>query len=102
MSPAWCEVARYLLVSGIVVAVVFVAAWLMSSWMAAVPRRLKMGLQIAGAFVTFWAGYAKVGWSIQTFNGSTPPEMFNEWFFRVATGVGMFVLVLSTFLEAKD
>jgi len=102
VSESWRKVVQSLVASAIVVSFVFAAAWLLSLRLPAIPKRFRMGLQLLGAFVTFWGGYAKVGWSIQTLGGTTPPEVFNERFFRVATGIGMFVLVLATFLDAKD
>lgn len=55
-------------------------------------------LQYSGIAVLLWATLGKVGWSIQTMNGNTIPELVNEWTFRVLYVLGSFLLALAVSL----
>jgi len=56
---------------------------------------LEQVLLYLGIGILLWATLMKVGWSIQTSNGDTIPELVNESIFRLLYVVGSFLLVLS-------
>lgn len=55
-------------------------------------------LQYSGIGVLLWATLGKAGWSIQTMNGDTIPELVNEWVFRALYVLGSFLLALAVSL----
>lgn len=55
-------------------------------------------LQYSGIGVLLWATLGKAGWSIQTMNGDTIPELVNEWVFRALYVIGSFLLALAVSL----
>ncbi len=55
-------------------------------------------LQYVGIGILLWATLGKLGWSIQTMDGGTVPELVNEWIFRALYVVGSFALALSASL----
>lgn len=55
-------------------------------------------LQYSGIGVLLWATLGKAGWSIQTLNGDTIPELVNEWVFRALYVLGSFLLALAVSL----
>lgn len=55
-------------------------------------------LQYSGIGVLLWATLGKAGWSIQTTNGDTIPELVNELVFRALYVLGSFLLALAVSL----
>lgn len=55
-------------------------------------------LQYSGIGILLWATLGKAGWSIQTMDGETIPELVNEWAFRVLYVLGSFLLALAVSL----
>ncbi len=49
-------------------------------------------LLICSAAFLLWAGIGKLGWSIQTFGGHTPPEKLNMVIFWILSHIGTFLL----------
>lgn len=54
--------------------------------------------QYVGIAILLWATLGKVGWDIQTLNGTTIPEQTNELLYRLLYVVGSFSLALSASL----
>jgi hypothetical protein len=54
--------------------------------------------QYSGIGILLWATLGKAGWSIQTMNGDTIPELVNEWVFRALSVLGSFLLALAVSL----
>lgn len=54
--------------------------------------------QYGGIAILLWATLGKVGWNIQTMNGTTYPETVNELVYRVLYILGSFALALSASL----
>ena len=84
-----------------VVALVFGLAYWSASRVVTIPASRRVMWQAVGAALTFWAVYAKVGWQIQTIDGNSPAETFNEWFFYIVTAVGTLLLAYATFLRGE-
>jgi len=101
MADAWLKVLQTQVVSLLVAVFVFAAAWVIATKADPIPVKWQTNLQAIGAFLVFWGVYAKVGWGVQTFDGNTPPEVFNEWFFRVITGLGTVCIAYATFARVK-
>lgn len=55
-------------------------------------------LQYSGIGILLWATLGKAGWSVQTLNGETIPEIVNEWVFRALYVLGSFLLALAVSL----
>ncbi|MBI5463131.1 MAG: hypothetical protein HY941_13175 [Gammaproteobacteria bacterium] len=55
-------------------------------------------LQYSGIGILLWATLGKAGWSVQTMNGDTIPELVNEWVFRALYVLGSFLLALAVSL----
>ena len=101
MTAAWQKVVQAVVVSLVVGVVVLGGTWVGAAKTGPIPRSWQIGLQSVGAFLAFVGVYAKLGWSIQTFAGNTRPEVFNEWFFRIVTGLGMVCVFYATFVKVK-
>ncbi len=54
--------------------------------------------QYVGVAILLWATLGKMGWSIQTVNGTTLPEQVNEFVYRLLYVMGSFFLALSASL----
>jgi len=54
-------------------------------------------LQIISACLILWGILGRLGWSIQTWKAETLPEKVNEFWFRLVTIIGIFVLMLTLF-----
>ena len=62
------------------------------------PRLASEIAQYLGIAILLWATLGKVGWNIQTLNGTTLPERVNELVYRLLYVVGSFMLALSASL----
>ena len=54
--------------------------------------------QYIGVAILLWATLGKVGWSIQTTNGTTLPERVNDFVYRLLYVIGSIFLALSASL----
>ena len=48
---------------------------------------------LLGTGLLFVAGIGRLGWSIQSIRGTTPPEQLDQWIFRVLSLFGTFFLI---------
>ena len=53
-------------------------------------RRIQQGFILAGTLCLLTAGIGKLGWSIQSWVGTTPPESLNQGIFLTLSHLGMF------------
>lgn len=54
--------------------------------------------QYIGVAILLWATLGKIGWSIQTVNGTTLPEQVNDFVYRLLYVIGSVFLALSASL----
>lgn len=54
--------------------------------------------QYVGVAILLWATLGKIGWSIQTVNGTTLPEQLNDFVYRLLYVIGSVFLALSASL----
>ncbi|MCG2822215.1 MAG: hypothetical protein L6364_00840 [Desulfobulbaceae bacterium] len=54
--------------------------------------------QYIGVAILLWATLGKLGWSIQTMNGTTLPERINDFVYRLLYVIGSIFLALSASL----
>jgi len=64
-----------------------------------VSEDLLESLQYIGIGILLWATLAKQGWAIQTFDGTTVPEVVDEFLYRALYVLGSFVLALSVTMQ---
>lgn len=65
-------------------------------------RTVEEILQYSGIGILLWATLGKAGWSIQTMDGETIPELLNEWVFRTLYVLGSFLLALAVSLSFES
>jgi hypothetical protein len=88
----------------IYVALDFFIAWLLAVRLIArkypqlASKRIKLFLFLIGTGALLIAGIGRLGWAIQTFDGNTPPERWDQTIFLVLSLGGTFLLVLDLFM----
>jgi len=74
----------------------FLAAYVFNKYFN-ISERLIYILQVLAASLILWALLSKLGWSIQTINGTTLQEQINEYWFRILNSIGAFLLFFTYF-----
>ena len=90
-------VANYLL-SALYVAMTFALAWLLA-WLAMrnfpvlAGARARLIAFLLGSGFLLVAGIGRLGWSLQTYGGNTPPELLDQIIFWFLSFVGTLLLI---------
>ncbi len=88
-----------IIVSFLWVAAVTLLALLSAYFAPIFVRKWAAWLQVAAAVLILWGVLGKLGWAIQTYKGVTLPEQINEFWFRLVTILGMYLMVFSLFIQ---
>ena len=84
---------HYLLFIALDFAIAYRIAYILKSkYSKLISKKFLDILLISSSFILLFAGIGKVGWSIQTWNGDTAPEIVNNVIFQVLTFFGGFLL----------
>ena len=76
------------------------AAWGTSLLIGIPPQAIRI-LRLASAGLIVWAVLGRLGWEIQTWKAVTLVEQVNRTSFRLAYGLGVYLLMLSLLLPTK-
>src|SRR5690349_15904108 len=97
------RIRRGLFISFVLVAAAFVLAALAGRGIVGlngpVSENLLESFQHVGIGILLWATLAKQGWAIQIFDGTTVPEVVDEFLYRALYVLGSFVLALSVTMQ---
>ena len=73
-----------------------------SKWAKSVVEKRQVILVCLGSALLLVAGIGKLGWSIQTYGGTTPAENLNERIFLVLSHLGTFLIFVDISLTALN
>jgi TRAP-type C4-dicarboxylate transport system permease small subunit len=73
-----------------------------SKWAESIVKNRQVILVCLGTAFLLVAGIGKLGWSIQTYDGTTPAENLNEYIFLVLSHIGTFLIFVDIFLIASS
>jgi hypothetical protein len=94
--------------TAVIVAIEFLLAWVFAKWVICryyprfASKMTKLVLSLTGTGVLLVAGIGRLGWQIQTFAGTTPPECLDQAIFLVLSLCGTFLIVLGYFVDTNS
>jgi len=86
---------RSILSSLVIVAVLCFFAWVTRALVGELPARWIAGVRVLSGGLILWAVLGRLGWKIQTWNGTSLPERVNDTWFKLTYGLGVYLLMLS-------
>ena len=91
MSQVWLNYAKVIGFIGSNFCLALAVSWFLRSKLAFEPSaRVHALVILAGTAFLLVAGLGKLGWTLQTWDGNTPPEQLNDLLFRIFSYLGMF------------